>query len=92
MKKLMKNFKGEFVAIFLSSVSVSESSGSKQIRSNIMVEGYLLDYDDNYLYLGNDKEVITDAVKITDVARLFKIDHTEEMLKNLDLPPDTQWN
>lgn len=92
MKKLINYFKGERVTIFISSLTMTEfdnNSGTSH-TGNIMIEGVIIDYDEQFLYLGEDLNgEVLEAVKVGDIARIMKFEPPQEFIPDLD---GKQWN
>jgi hypothetical protein len=73
--KLFKYFAGQHVNIIMKNVKGSQSmSDGSVIRGNVVIEGYLLDEDGVYLYLGVTPEESTEALQKSDVIRIFTVD------------------
>lgn len=64
--KLFDIFNGDFVSIittqYVESVTQSEHT-VEQVKSPIMIEGFLTDEDDNYYFLGSEPDCYEQAVK-----------------------------
>lgn len=89
--KLLDNFKGKFVVILLSSVSMAEHDPETGVVSSgsVLIEGWVIDKDDVFLYLGDNEKDISDAVQVKDIARITL--HTENIADMHDIG-DQQWN
>lgn len=65
-------------------------------KNAVQLSGYLLDYDDEYYYLGDSEEEITNAIKKNRVIHIQVLDPENEyqqILEELEVPEDeTQKN
>ena len=68
--KIFDKFKGSVVQIVTKSLRGSESAGGTRVVGPVIIQGYLLDEDDEYFYLGDAPEEITDAVLREQVVRM----------------------
>lgn len=78
-------FIGEFVEIICSGPSTTTEVGVFPIVAN----GYLLDLDENYLYLSDDATTIVRAIKkknIVTIEIVKQIGQAEQALMNLGIP------
>lgn len=76
-------FLGEFVEM-VTTVNSGEKDGMP-----LVVSGFLLDFDDNYFYVGLDHDEITQAVRRENVAYIGIVresDELEEVLNSVPTP------
>lgn len=70
--KLFRLFGGKHVNIIMKNVKGSQAmSDGSVIRGNVVIEGYLLDEDNLYLYIGSTLEESNEALQKSDVIRIF---------------------
>lgn len=70
--KLFPKFFGKNVNIILSNMKGSqELSDGSIVAGNVVVSGFLLDEDDDYFFLGKTEEEIDEAIKKSDIIRVF---------------------
>lgn len=89
--KLFKYLSGQHVNVLMKSLKGSQTMMDGTVnRGNIVIEGYLLDEDVNYLFLGETPEKVTEVLLRNEVSRVF----TSEMLANefveLDEPDNNE--
>jgi hypothetical protein len=78
MTKLFGFFAGKYVSIIMKSAKGSQQlSDGAVIEGNVILEGYLLDEDDKFYYLGKEQEEIDDALDKSDVIRIYIGDEKE---------------
>lgn len=72
MNKLFERFYSKYVNIIMKNVKGAQvlSNGST-IEGNVIIEGYLLDEDEDFYYLGTTDEEIDEGLKKDDVVRIF---------------------
>lgn len=78
---LFEVFCGEAVTIMINrDVEQTEQNETtiKTLKTSLSVQGYLIEVDDEYLYLGYDPEIISQAVKKESIV------HIESMIDPLD--------
>lgn len=87
-KKTKKNevflltFIGEFVQVVSSFVMNVSSNGEDMGESPLIVEGYLLDMDDDFIYMGDSPDGITRALK-KDTVVFIQFLNNEDILSSL---------
>lgn len=70
--KVFKKFLGKQVNIIMKSVKGSQQLSSGDIvEGNVVMNGFLLDEDEEFFYLGTSDEEIDEALKKDDVVRIF---------------------
>jgi hypothetical protein len=70
--KLFQKFLGKNVNVIMKSVKGSQQLGDGSIvEGNVVMTGFLLDEDDDFFYLGTTDEQIDEALKKTDIVRIF---------------------
>lgn len=82
--KLFHIFAGvyvEFVLKNLKGAQVMEDGG--RVEGSVILSGYLLDEDQDYYYLGETQEDISQAIKKEDVIRIYKPE--DEILADMGL-------
>lgn len=91
-QKLLKNFEGKYVVILLSSVSMSESNPETGMvtSGSVLIEGWVIDMDDTFLYLGDNEIEITDCVKLDGVARITIHNENIDLMHGVE--DNKQWN
>ena len=98
--KLFELFAGEYVQIIIDKdVEVSKQTASQveTMKSPMSINGYLVDVDDVYLYLGISPNAITQAIP-RDFLLHIEISEEEtvvdELIKMGEIPEkgDKQWN
>jgi hypothetical protein len=88
--RFFDTFAGEEVRIF-TKVSVSEGieteQGTIKQEAPMTVVGFLLDFDEEYYFVGDGPDQVSSAVKIDQVAliqEVKKLDHYDLMLEGAD--------
>lgn len=70
--KLFRKFLGKSVNVIMKSVKGSQVlSDGTVVEGNVVMSGFLLDEDDDFFYLGTTEEEIDEALKKTDIVRIF---------------------
>jgi len=59
---------------------------------SVLIEGYLIDADDQFLYIGSDEDTIMDAIKISDVARVTVHEKATEEVFDPNVVKKGPWN
>jgi hypothetical protein len=80
---LFNNFVGEIISVMLNKdVEQTKQTETKieTLRSSISVNGYLIDMDDDFLYLGYEPSTIAQAVKRDFIVHIEIADNLEELL------------
>lgn len=80
-------FLGEYVEILCRYETAADGK--------MMLEGYLLDMDDDYYFVGHNPIEITAAIKKEDVSLVNivnKVDPNVELLENMPIPDDEHEN
>lgn len=80
-------FVGEYVEIIAKFYQTyKEESDSRIIESTApaSIKGYLLEYDDDYYYLGDEPNSVNRAIKKTDVSYIEIVDENSALEKILD--------
>lgn len=92
--KVFDKFVGSFIHIVTASLKGSESSGGRKIIGPVIITGFMLDEDEEYFYLGQSPDEITDAVKRSEVVRIYV--PLEEMMEaafgDINMKPDSEVN
>lgn len=88
-------FMGEFVEIitdleFPQSVNVSEEGQSTEVRMPMIVNGFLLDMDDVYVYLSPDGESVKQALPRNSIKHIEIVDLQEQMHQMMDDIPEPE--
>lgn len=83
--KLFKIFQGRFVGVITKSIRGSQMIEEGMVaEGNVVIEGYLLDEDEQYFYFGKDEDRIDDSIVKVDVVRIYEtkseIDNIFEMV------------
>lgn len=87
--KLFRYMNGKHVNILMKSLKGSQTMADGTInRGNIVIEGFLLDEDTNYLFLGETPDEVTEVLLRNEVSRVF----TSEMLASefIEMEPDNE--
>lgn len=103
MKKSMflDIFIGEYVVLIVNldvteSITVSEEGHTTPVNSKMTLEGFLLDMDNEFIYLSDNGEEVTEAVRRDDLRYIKRVDvknPLEEMLDQAAEPEnDTGYN
>lgn len=94
-------FIGEYVLMIVNldvveSITVNEEGQTAPITSKMSLEGFLLDMDNEFIYLSDNGEEVTEAVKREDLRYIKRVDvknPLEEMLDQAAEPEnDTGYN
>lgn len=94
-------FIGEWVRVitkFRTKESMETEEGIQESQGQIMLKGYLLDFDEEYYYLGDGPNEITQAIE-KKFAPIIQIEEQpkkanlfEEILDNFEVPSDDKGN
>lgn len=77
--KIFKYFSNKQVSVITKSIKGSQSIGNGQIvEGNLVIDGYLLDEDEQHYYLGKTDQEITDSLRKDEVVRVFIMTPEEE--------------
>lgn len=91
VKRLQEAFLDEKVVIYLRGmnvVTVNEEGQSMEISA--MTEGYIIDIDEDYYYLGNPDGEVTRTIG-HDIAQMVELAFTEEdMIMQIELPENDE--
>lgn len=87
-------FIGEYVNIVIKNVEaynsyVDDSHGSVSVKGAAVSEGFVLNFDSNYVYLGDTAEEINQAVPLDLIARIQIVPQQDEdyiLLQDLEPP------
>lgn len=88
--RLFETFVGERVRVFTKQVlteSLSSEEGTASQNSPLALEGYLLDMDDVYIYLGMDADKVSAAVSVSQIVAVQEVglpDILSELLDGAD--------
>jgi len=92
------SFLGEYIRLILEPVTrLSHAKGDEMIDSetNIAIDGYLLEKDDNYFYLGSTAGSVTQAIR-RDLVMIIQTeldkDEYSEYLDKLETPKKGEFN
>lgn len=83
LDRLFEVFAGEIVSIMLNKdVEQTRQTETKieTLRSSIVVNGYLVDMDDDYVYLGLESDIINQAVKRAFIVHMEIVDNLDEII------------
>jgi len=83
-------FVGEFVEL-TTHKEIQAIEDEIMVVSPIMLRGYLVDMDDEYFYLGEDPQKVSDAVERSTVWRIMILDPEaiiRDALKNMPIPTE----
>lgn len=70
--KLFKYFLGRHVNVIMKNIKGSQTmTDGSVVQGNVVIEGYLLDEDDIYLYLGRTLNEVDESLQKPDVIRIF---------------------
>lgn len=73
MSKLFQHFAGQFVNVILKSIKGrQEYPNGQATEGNVVLEGYLLDEDEKFYYLGHEQDGIDEALDKDDVVRIYQ--------------------
>lgn len=76
--KIMESFQGSFVYVLTRTLRSSQERKS----GPLIIEGFLLDSDEEYFFLGMTMDEVTEAVKRDEVVRIFlPIDELSSLLE-----------
>lgn len=85
---LFKNFAGCYVTIAVKNI---RAVGARPGRvANVMLAGFLIDEDNEYLFLGKEDNEIYMAVKKDEVASIMLTDEVEDLLSSIEMPPGSE--
>lgn len=87
MSHVFECFTGEFVRIVLTKdnkSSVQFGQGVKTVYAPMLIEGFLIDEDDDYFFVGFEPEIVWRAVKKDQVVLIEMADPNEEMAHELN--------
>lgn len=90
-------FCGEFVEIitdleFPQSINVGEDGQATEVKMPMIVNGFLLDMDDIYVYLSPDGEAVKQALPRDSIKHIEIVDLQEQMHKMMDDIPEPEGN
>lgn len=88
---LFETFVGESVIILLDK-EVEQTRQSEThietLKSSLSVNGYIIDMDDDFVYLGYNPDSIAQAVKKSFIIHVEIANQEDELLSNIELPKD----
>lgn len=88
---LFETFVGESVSILLDKeieqIRQTETH-IETLKSSLSVNGYIIDMDDDFIYLGYNQESIAQAVKKSYIIHVEISNESDEILSSIDLPKD----
>lgn len=89
--KVMRYMAGKHINLIMKSIKGSQQLPDGSIvRGNVVVEGYLLDEDDKFFYLGTVPEEVNDCVAKSDTMRITLSDGTlDEQVMEFEDDEDT---
>ena len=88
----LKSFKNCFVEVLTDryiSVTNETEHGRFENKKPLVLSGYLLDFDDEWVYIGITEETVTDMIKlkrIVTISQSAKHDEFEKMLDDVETP------
>lgn len=72
MNKLFKRFYNKYINIIMKNVKGAQVlNDGVVVEGNVIIEGYLLDEDEDFYYLGTNDTEIDEALRKIDVVRIF---------------------
>lgn len=100
--RLFKIFENKFVSIITRMKMEKQTSSGDMIeiiKTPVSINGYLVDSDDKFYYLGHSPDSINQAIPHTDVAHIEVVaqdaeiaDVMEQLLLNGEIPPEDKFN
>lgn len=76
--KLLNTFAGTYMQFILKSIKGTQVlEDGTRLEGSVVLEGYLLDEDNDYYYIGETQEAISEAIRRDDVIRVFRPDAME---------------
>lgn len=88
---LFEVFAGEFVSILIDK-EVEQTKQSEThietLKSSLSINGYIIDMDDDYVYLGYEPSIISQAIKKSFIVHIEITSANNEILSNIELPKD----
>lgn len=87
--KLFKVFHGRYVSVITKSIRGSQMIEEGVVaEGNVIIEGFLLDEDDEYYYFGKQEDKIDDSLLREDIVRMYEssseIDNVFKMIDVAD--------
>jgi hypothetical protein len=65
----------------------------ESLKTSISVQGYLIEMDDDFLYLGYEPEMINQAVKISSIVHVETMENPlDEIMNSMEVPKDGGFN
>lgn len=99
--RLNKSFKGLLVEVMTtSSITTSNNNDTSYISKPYIIQGYLLDSDENFVYMGDNKKEIRFSINKTSIVAIDRINEEpvvhqksksqdDKQLTTKDLPEGT---
>lgn len=97
MKKHIIHLIGSFIEIVTDqtvTVTSETEEGRYEKKSPYVIQGFLLDIDEEWVYIGNDQGETTDMIGIKKVVHLGKsapIDKLDDLLDEASEPSDNEY-
>lgn len=85
---LYEIFCGNYVQVFVKSLKASSEKKGKV--NNVILVGYLLDEDKEYIFLGQTPDDVFAAVKKDEIAAINLTDEGELILEEINIPEDQE--
>jgi hypothetical protein len=99
MKPNLKLMLGVFVEVMTDryiSVSNETENGKFEKKKPFVIAGYLIDFDDEWVYIGSSEDQISDMIKVKRIITIGKsapVDEYESMLDEVPTPEnDDEFN
>lgn len=88
--KLFKHFAGTYKQFILKSIKGSQvMDDGTRLEGSVVLEGFLLDEDDDYYFIGDTQEAVSEAIRRDDVVRIFEPDAMEGIFESTVKNGDT---
>jgi hypothetical protein len=87
--KTSQLFKHSFIGEMVEIITKSENKD----RGIFIVQGYLLDYDEDYYYIGEDPLAVSGAIKrdiVSFISIVMTVDPGMEVLEEMPIPKNTE--
>lgn len=89
-----ETFVGELVEVtttLMVEAQEETEEGMTHVKSPLTLQGYLVDVDSKYYYLGDTPDKVRESIRKDIAVRIVmmtQIDHVEELLKSIPTPED----